>query len=169
MKHFSFCPLCSITLEKGFIGGRDRMFCPSCSWVHYINPLPVALAYTINKNNELLVIRRAHEPALNEWALPGGFLEAGEEPYEGCLRELMEETSLNGKIDSLIGIYHREVEMYGSLLVVAYKVVVDDDTITINHELFDAGFYPHHLIPDVRIPLHLQIIKDAALLMPLQS
>ena len=115
------------------------------------------------------MIRRAHEPALNEWALPGGFLEAGEEPYEGCLRELMEETSLNGKIDCLIGIYHREVDMYGSLLVVAYKVVVDDDTITINDELFDAGFYPHHLIPEVRLPLHLQIIKDAALHSPLQS
>ncbi|MFZ4524386.1 MAG: NUDIX domain-containing protein [Chlorobium sp.] len=169
MKHFSFCPLCSKKLEKALIDGRDRMFCPSCSWVHYINPLPVAVACTINKNNELLVIRRAHEPALNEWALPGGFLEAGEEPYEGCLRELMEETSLNGKIDSLIGLYHREVDLYGSLLVVAYKVVVDDDTITINHELFEAGFYPRHLIPEIRIPLHLQIIKDAALHRPLQS
>ncbi|MEI7748074.1 MAG: NUDIX hydrolase [Chlorobiaceae bacterium] len=169
MKPFLFCPLCTNKLEKAMIDGRDRMFCPSCSWVHYINPLPVAVAYTVNKNNELLVIRRAHEPALNEWALPGGFLEAGEEPYEGCLRELMEETSLNGKIDSLIGIYHREVDMYGSLLVVAYKVIVVDDTITINHELFDAGFYAHHLIPEVRIPLHLQIIKDAALQRQLQG
>ena len=48
------------------------------------------------------------------------------------------------------------------------KVIVVDDAITINHELFDAGFYPHHLIPEVRIPLHLQIIKDAALQLPLQ-
>jgi ADP-ribose pyrophosphatase YjhB (NUDIX family) len=146
------------------IDGRNRMFCPSCSWVHYINPLPVAVAYTVNKNNELLVIRRAHEPAFDEWALPGGFIEAGEEPHAGCLRELMEETSLNGTIDRLIGIYHREVELYGSLLVVAYKVKVDDDAITINHEVFEAGFYPPHRIPDVRIPLHLQIIKDAAAL-----
>jgi ADP-ribose pyrophosphatase YjhB (NUDIX family) len=163
MTPYSFCPICSTKLDRAIIDGRDRMFCPSCSWVHYINPLPVAVAYTVNNNNELLVIRRAHEPALNEWALPGGFLEAGEEPHEGCLRELMEETSLNGKIDRLIGIYHREVEMYGSLLVVAYRVIVADDTIAINHELFDAGFYPHHLIPDVRIPLHRQIITDAAL------
>jgi len=137
------------------------MFCPVCAWVHYINPLPVALAYTVNRQNELLVVRRAQEPALNEWALPGGFIEAGEEPHEGCLRELMEETALNGRIDRLIGIYHREVEMYGSLLVVAYRVIVDDDTIAINNELFDAGFYPHHLIPEVRIPLHIQIISDA--------
>ena len=142
------------------IDGRERMFCPSCRWVHYINPLPVAVAYTVNAKSELLVIRRAHEPAFNEWALPGGFLETGEEPHEGCLRELMEETSLEGKIERLIGVYHRDVELYGSLLVVAYKVIVADDAITINHELFDAGFYPRNLIPEVRIPLHRQIILD---------
>ena len=142
------------------IDGRERMFCPSCRWVHYINPLPVAVAYTVNAKSELLVIRRAHEPAFNEWALPGGFLETGEEPHEGCLRELMEETSLEGKIERLIGVYHRDVELYGSLLVVAYKVIVADDAITINHELFDAGFYPRELIPEVRIPLHRQIIGD---------
>ena len=161
MKSYSFCPICAERLDKAVIDGRERKFCPSCRWVHYVNPLPVAVAYTVNVKNELLVIRRAHEPALNEWALPGGFLETGEEPHEGCLRELMEETSLEGKIDSLIGVYHREVELYGSLLVIAYRVIVLKDAITINHELFDAGFYPRHLIPEVRIPLHVQIIMDA--------
>ncbi|MEI6847731.1 MAG: NUDIX domain-containing protein [Chlorobiaceae bacterium] len=163
MKPYTFCPLCGTMLDRALIDGRERMFCPACSWVHYLNPLPVAIAYTVNKNHELLVVRRAHEPAINEWALPGGFLEIGEEPYEGCLRELMEETSLDGKIDRLIGIYHREVEMYGSLLVIAYKVVVANDTISLNHELSEGGFYPCEFIPDIRIPLHQQIIIDAAM------
>ena len=73
----------------------------------------------------------------------------------------MEETSLEGKVDRLIGVYHRDVELYGSLLVVAYRVIVVHDAITINHELFDAGFFPRHLIPEIRIPLHIQIIQDA--------
>ncbi len=150
-------------LDRATINGRERMFCPSCSWVHYINPIPAAIAYTVNQNDELLVVRRAHEPALGEWALPGGFLEAGEEPHEACLRELMEETSLDGKIECLIGLYQREVEMYGSLLVIAYKVVVADDSIALNHELSEGNFYPLHLTPEVRIPLHRQIIMDAAL------
>lgn len=163
MKPYLFCPVCGNQLENGFIDGRDRMFCPTCSWVHYVNPLPVAVAYTLNKNGELLLVRRGHEPALNEWALPGGFLEAGEEPHEGCLRELYEETSLCGEIGSLIGVYHREVEMYGSLLVIAYRVTVADDAIAINHELFEAGFYPEGMRPEVRIPLHRKIISDADL------
>ena len=76
----------------------------------------------------------------------------------------MEETSLTGTIDQMIGIYHHEVELYGSLLVVAYRVMVNDDAITINHELFDAGFFASHRIPEIRIPLHQQIIRDASVL-----
>ena len=159
---YSFCPVCGKRLGRAIMNGRERKCCPSCTWVHYINPLPVAIAYTVNRNDELLVVRRAHEPAYNEWSLPGGFVEAGEHAEEGCLRELKEETSLEGKIDSLIGIYHREVEPYGSLLVIAYRVLVDEDAIAMNHELYDAGFYPEHLMPRVRIPLHQDIIRDAS-------
>jgi ADP-ribose pyrophosphatase YjhB (NUDIX family) len=137
------------------------MFCPACGWIHYRNPLPVAVAYTVNRYNELLVIRRAHEPAMHEWALPGGFIEEGEEPHEGCLRELMEETSLQGKIDRLIGIYHREVELYGSLLVVAYRVTVHDhERIAINHEVSEAGFFDERNRPVINIPLHRHIIEE---------
>ncbi|NTU45966.1 MAG: NUDIX hydrolase [Chlorobiaceae bacterium] len=163
MKPFSFCPVCSKTLEWSMINGHERKICLSCSWVHYINPVPAALAYVVNSKDELLIVRRAHEPACNEWALPGGFLEAGEEAHEACLRELKEETSLSGKIDRLIGVYQREVEKYGSLLIIAYRVVVEDELIFLNHELLEGAFYPYHLRPDVRIPLHRQIIHDAAL------
>jgi ADP-ribose pyrophosphatase YjhB (NUDIX family) len=161
MKTFSFCPLCATPLNKLFIDGRNRMSCPQCSWIHYVNPLPVAIALTVNHNNELLVIRRAHEPAFNEWALPGGFLEAGEHPEEGCLRELFEETSLEGSVEGLIGVYHRESELYGSLVVVAYRVLAAHDRISINHEVFEAGFYTPDNIPQVRIPLHRQIIEES--------
>jgi len=158
---YSFCPVCSNTLTEGFIEGRMRMQCPACGWIHYRNPLPVAVAYAVNRHNELLVIRRAHEPAINEWALPGGFLEEGEEPHEGCLRELMEETSLEGNIERLIGVYHRHVELYGSLLVVAYKVVVSDhEALVLNHEVSDGGFFSENNRPTINIPLHRHIIEE---------
>jgi ADP-ribose pyrophosphatase YjhB (NUDIX family) len=115
----------------------------------------------VNRRNELLFIRRAHEPAFNEWALPGGFLESGEHPREGCLRELKEETALEGSIGELIGVYHREIEMYGSLVVVAYRVEIEREEITINHEVFEAGFYKRSQMPVINIPLHRQIIEES--------
>ena len=161
MKVYSYCPVCGTPLKTAKIEYRTRKTCPSCSWIHYENPLPVAVAYTENLSGELLVVRRAHHPAYNEWALPGGFLESGESPQEGCLRELQEETSLNGKIVHLIGAYHRESKMYGSLLVVAYKVIVREGNLRVNHELYEAGFYPYESIPQINIPLHQKIIEDA--------
>ncbi len=161
MKSYTFCPLCATPLNQAHIEGRDRMACPACGWVHYGNPLPVTVAFTVNRNNELLVIRRAHEPAFNEWALPGGFLEAGENPEDGCLRELYEETSLEGRVDGLIGVYHREAEPYGSLMVVAYRISAVHENIAINHEVFEAGFYTPDRMPPVRIPLHQQIIAES--------
>lgn len=165
MKPFSYCPHCRTELTSAMIDGRNRLYCPACSWVNYINPLPVTVAYAVNRKDELLVIRRAYEPARNEWALPGGFLEIGEEPHHGCLRELQEETALSASVQQLVGVYQREVELYGSLLVIAYKVLVDDEfALAINHEVTEAGFYALHALPAIRIPLHQHIIRDALLL-----
>ncbi len=161
MKPFIFCPHCATPLNETLIEERQRMSCPQCGWIHYINPTPVTVALTLNQKNELLLIRRAHEPALNEWALPGGFLEAGERPEEGCLRELYEETALEGSVEELIGVFHRESEMYGSLMVVAYRVRAAHENIRINHEVFEAGFYTPDRLPPVRIPLHAHIIEAA--------
>lgn len=161
MHTYKYCSVCGTLLENAEIEQRTRKICSSCLWIHYENPLPVVVAYTQNLSGELLVVRRAHQPAYNEWALPGGFLESGESPQNGCLRELLEETSLYGKIDLLIGAYHRESKMYGSLLVVAYKVIVRDEKPVVNHELYEAGFYPHESIPKINIPLHRKIIEDA--------
>lgn len=161
MNTYNYCPVCGSPLKTAEIEYRKRKICPSCSWIHYENPLPVTVAYTENLSGELLVVRRAHEPGYNEWALPGGFLESGETPQDGCLRELLEETSLFGKIDRLIGAYHRVSKMYGSLLVIAYKVIAADGLLQINHELYEADFYPHECIPQINIPLHQKIIEDA--------
>lgn len=161
MISYSFCPICSKPLEKGFIEGKNRMFCKSCGWVHYRNPLPVAVAYALNRHEELLVIRRAHEPAIHEWALPGGFLEEDENPEEGCLRELKEETALQGTIERLIGVYHRNVNLYGSLLVVAYSVRVSNhEAMALNHEVSEAGFFSENNRPEIGIPLHRHIIEE---------
>ena len=54
-------------------------------------------------NDCLLLIRRGRGPAAGEWSVPGGRVEAGEMLAEAVVRELLEETGLEGVCGELVG------------------------------------------------------------------
>lgn len=54
-------------------------------------------------DGRLLVIRRGHGPAAGRWSVPGGRVEFGETLAEAVVRELAEETGLEGVCDELVG------------------------------------------------------------------
>lgn len=51
----------------------------------------------------LLMIRRGHGPASGTWSIPGGRVETGETLAEAVVRELAEETGLEGVCGDLVG------------------------------------------------------------------
>ena len=61
--------------------------------IHYENPKPTASIICM-RDNELLLAKRAFNPAKGEWGLPGGFMELNETLNEAAERELKEETSI---------------------------------------------------------------------------
>lgn len=67
----------------------------------------LAVSAAIFRNGKVLVVRRARNPALNLYTLPGGAVEAGETLVEAAIREVREETSLSIEPVALAG--HREV------------------------------------------------------------
>ncbi|MGW8599969.1 NUDIX domain-containing protein [Streptomyces sp. NPDC055893] len=71
--------------------------CPACGGTAYRNPLPVAvtlLPVTDGTDTGLVVITRTIEPARGEVALPGGFIDHGEDWRAAVARELREETGI---------------------------------------------------------------------------
>ncbi len=61
-------------------------------------PYPVIFTTTdalVRHGDELLLIRRKNHPGKGLLALPGGFLQQNETLFNGCLRELIEETQLD--------------------------------------------------------------------------
>jgi ADP-ribose pyrophosphatase YjhB (NUDIX family) len=57
--------------------------------------------------DRLLLVRRASEPGLGLWSVPGGRVEAGESLVEAVERELVEETGVVARCGPLLGVAER--------------------------------------------------------------
>ncbi len=64
----------------------------------------------MDEAGRLLFTRRGAEPFLNQWDIPGGFLEEGEHPEAGVVREIREETGLEVAVMRYVGVY---MDTYG--------------------------------------------------------
>jgi ADP-ribose pyrophosphatase YjhB (NUDIX family) len=65
-------------------------------------PLVGGDAAVIDDRGRLLLIRRADSGL---WAMPGGFLAAGETPAQGVAREALEETGVRARARALVGVF----------------------------------------------------------------
>jgi ADP-ribose pyrophosphatase YjhB (NUDIX family) len=63
--------------------------------------LPGTVAVVLDDAGRVLLNRRSDN---GRWALIGGFLEPGEQPEDGALREVLEETGVEAKIERLVSI-----------------------------------------------------------------
>lgn len=85
---FKYCPSCAGSALR-FENGR-RWVCPDCGFTYYHN-VAAAAAVVIDLGGSIVLLRRAKEPRLGRWALPGGFVDPGEGAQECALRECREE------------------------------------------------------------------------------
>ncbi|MBE7554651.1 MAG: NUDIX hydrolase [Anaerolineales bacterium] len=109
---YSFCPKCGNRLGVQLIDQHERLTCSDCGFVFYQNSKPCAGVLVVDQN-KLLLIRRAIEPFKGYWDIPGGFLEPGEHPEIGAVREILEETGLQVQLGELLGIFMDVYETTG--------------------------------------------------------
>jgi ADP-ribose pyrophosphatase YjhB (NUDIX family) len=106
---YSFCPKCGHFLTSRLVDGHQRLVCVHCDFVFYQNSKPTSSVLVVEQGRVLLV-RQGIEPYLGWWDIPGGFLEAGEHPEAGAVREVAEETGLQIRPTELLGVY---MDAYG--------------------------------------------------------
>jgi len=59
----------------------------------------------VEKDDNIVLIKRKNEPYKGCWEMPGGFVEENETVEETALREVTEETSLKVKLKGILGVY----------------------------------------------------------------
>lgn len=92
---FDYCPRCG---AKTFVERNVKAKqCTTCGFVYYFNPSSAVACFIKNSKGELLLVRRAKEPAMGTLDLPGGFVDMFESGEEAACREVREETGLEMK------------------------------------------------------------------------
>ncbi len=125
----TFCPKCATQLVTRLVAGRERLACPSCDYVFWDNPIPVVAAI-VEIDGKVALTRAKGWP--ERWrGLLAGFLERGEAPEAGVLREVREELGLDGRVAAFVGVYGFP-EM--NQLIVAYHVLAAGE-VTLGEEL----------------------------------
>ena len=125
MANLEYCSNCGKLNKFGRIDNIKRYHCPSCGKIHYENPKPTA-TLVCPKGNQILLVKRAFQPGKGFWGLPGGFVELNETPEIAAVRELKEETNLDGNVISFLGHCSHPKSIFGDILLLGMLMDINN-------------------------------------------
>ena len=157
---YRFCPRCGGRLEKRMVkvGEPERLVCQSCSFIFYLDPKVVAgTLFTIDKR--VVLLRRGVEPGIGRWVFPGGYVDRGESVQDAAVRETKEESRLDIRLGSLLGVYSYP---RSPNVIVVYAAEVIGGELDAGDESVEAGTFEATEIPweELAFPSTREALKD---------
>ena len=102
-------------------------------------------------DDQILLVRRGRGPAQGEWSVPGGRVEAGETLAEAVVRELAEETGLEGVCDSLAGWVERVGEGYHYVILDFHVTIIEGSEPVAGDDAAEVAWVPLSQVTDLRL------------------
>lgn len=143
---FRFCPKCGYSSINKHSGKSIQ--CNNCGFLFFFNASGAVIALIFNEKDELLVTRRAFEPAKGTLDLPGGFIDPNESAEEALIREIKEELNLN--VDNYEYLHsHPNQYPYSGIYVATvdliYNAYVSDfSTLKVADDVSECIFVPRN-------------------------
>lgn len=144
---------------------KKIIICPRCGCEIpvYANPSPTVDVVIYDPGRGVVVIERRNEP--HGYALPGGFIDDGEQAEHAAVREMLEETDLDVELLGLLGVYsgpHRDPRKH-TISTVFVGRPKNPDALKAGDDAAAARFYPLDALPGPLVFDHERILADFAL------
>ncbi len=111
----------------------------------------VCVGAVVVRGNDLLMVRRGHGPGAGQWSVPGGRVERGETLAEAVVRELEEETGLEGLCGPFLGWVER-LDDDAHFVIMDFEVVVlSPDPPTAGSDAAEARWVPVWEVPELNL------------------
>lgn len=141
---------------------HKEIICPRCghSIPVYANPSPTVDVVIYHPDHGVVIIERRNEP--HGYALPGGFIDEGEQAETAAVREMREETGLDVELKGLLGVYsepHRDPRKH-TISTVFVGEPRDVTQLQAGDDAAAAHFYPLNALPSPLAFDHAQILQD---------
>lgn len=150
-----FCPRCATPLEERQHAGHPWPTCPKCGFIYYRDP-KVAVAVVTGLDGKVLLGRRNHEPRTGLWTFPSGYVNSGEALEDAALRETLEETGMEVRLERLLAVYS---ETGNPVVLVVYTGSIVGGTPTPGPETTAVGLFLPTKLPQLAFDHDTEIIK----------
>lgn len=158
MNHF--CVNCGAPLVTKVIEGREVEACANDDFVLWREP-KLATAVVVEADGGVVLGRRAIEPGIGLWCLPGGFVNHDEDPARAAARECMEEIGAQVELTGLIGVYHIAKSEAPSMVGIAYRGrLVDGAELNSGPEMLEVRVFPTDRLPQLAFPSHTAVLAE---------
>jgi ADP-ribose pyrophosphatase YjhB (NUDIX family) len=121
------------------------------------HPLPT-VDVIIEMSDGIVLIRRRHPP--DGWAIPGGFVDAGERVEDAARREMREETALDVELTDLLGVYSDPARDPRGPTISTVFVGRATGTPTAADDAADVGVFDEQHLPSPLAFDHARILAD---------
>ena len=156
----TYCPRCATALEPRPEHGVERPTCPKCGFIWYRNPVPAAGVLIVDEGRVLLV-KRKYDPRAGEWCIPAGFMESGETPEQTAVRELLEETGLEGELTGLFHVYAGFDDPRVRAVLILYTARVAGGVLAPGDDAIDAAWFALDDLPqDIAFQAHREALAE---------
>ena len=120
----------------------------------------LAVDALVERDGAVLLVRRGRPPFEGMWALPGGFVLSGERLEEAVVRELEEETGINGRILGVVGAYSRpDRDPRGHTVSLIYALEVVGGTVRGGDDAAEAAWHDLADLPELAFD-HAEVVAD---------